>query len=145
MQSMQKITGRNISYIVDEKNRVVVARLEPNFNASAFINNLNMETTTRVYVADKYDVNCFGCFDSDVSVESFRGVAHCSPDDEFDPEIGKKIARKRLEKAFWKSYIKREKILADRLKDVSVKFLREVKEHERYLASIDPLETLNYK
>lgn len=58
------------------------------------------------------------------------GIAHCSPDDTFDENIGKKIARARAEK---EAFIQYKRILKDMLKQQC----KEVSELQQHIDTVD--------
>jgi hypothetical protein len=86
-----------IKYFVNEEERKVVAVLEnTRWDAYNKICKMTRDTDFCVVASEKY-----------MMPSEFRVVVQCDERDEFDPEIGKKIAKKRILKNYYASLDKR--------------------------------------
>ena len=74
----------DIRYVVDKENKIVVCVLENCTNIPVIRLKKYLGRTFKLKNADKYTIH-----------ESYRGIAHCAPDDTFDVETGKQLALKR--------------------------------------------------
>ena len=86
----------DISYYVDEKNRVVVATANFEDEIERLFEK-KVGVPIREFYGDLYyNINkkCFCRFT--------RVIARCHPDDTFDIEVGKKICRQKLKDKFYK-------------------------------------------
>lgn len=88
-----------VEYIVDKKNRVVIAKLiDNNLNISDIFSRINIVANFKYNYITKDDIV------KHIYEYTFKGVARCFDKDEFDIEKGKKIARR-------KALIKRNKAI----------------------------------
>lgn len=86
-----------IKYFVNEEKRQVIAILEnTRWDAYNKIDKMVRDTEFCVVPNEKYMMPC-----------EFRVVVTCDPRDEFIPEVGQKIAKKRLLKNYYASLDKR--------------------------------------
>lgn len=89
---MELRQGIDVKYIIDEKNRTVVAYTE-NTKRLAYYK-------LRDYLSAKHvDFNCFDIGLMDIP-NRFVGKAVCHAEDVFDVEEGKRIAKRKLYKKF---------------------------------------------
>lgn len=108
-----KINGHEVEFYVNEENRIVTATIK--YCKYDVLNILRKE----------HDMNFCGFWDMPkqfAKVElpvTLKSVAKCHPDDTFDPEVGKRIARKKLEAKYWEKIYKRMDILGDVFYDVA--------------------------
>lgn len=90
-----------IRYIVNEKDRIVVAiidncKRDAVMAANAWTGSDIWNCTNRVQVDVRYS-------NKYLIPDKFNGIAHCSVDDEWNEETGKKIARDRVLNKYHKS------------------------------------------
>lgn len=110
---MWKINGHEVEFYVNEENRIVTATIK--YCKHDVLGILRKE----------HDMNFCGFWDMPkqfAKVElpvTLKSVAKCHPNDTFDPEIGKRIARKKLEAKYWEKIYKRMDILGDVFYDVA--------------------------
>ena len=102
----------DINFKIDEKNRVVVCKLS---NCK-----WNADDRIRKYDGDSYT-------DNYLISDIFTGVARCNPQDEFNEEIGKKIALTRAKAKRCKAinntirkYIKDQERVIENLKKYAI-------------------------
>lgn len=90
-----------IRYIVNEKDRVVVALLEHTKRDA--VQAANSWTGADIWNApSRIDMHVH-CDKKYLMPDKFTGVARCNPDDEWNEEIGKQIARDRVLNNYHKS------------------------------------------
>ena len=85
--------GSAILYLIDEENRTVIAKI-PQKNL--------LDALNREYC--KYEIPL--CVTNCPSSSYFVGVAKCSPEDEFDVEVGKRLAAARMLKKYYKTKLR---------------------------------------
>lgn len=98
MLKIQKINGHPVSYFVNEQQRTV----------GAIIHDCKYDVICDLY--DKHNV-CpsrprANALDFTLP-DTLKSIATAHPDDEFDIEVGKRIASKRLRKKYWLKYADR--------------------------------------
>lgn len=112
-----------IKYIVNEEKRTVVA-VAVGCQRDALDELLKSDYTAKVLLAINFgDMNSVPVIDKDLIMsDKFIGVAHCHPEDEFDFEVGRKIATRKLHKSYnkakrniVKNFINRVNRLSDNL------------------------------
>lgn len=87
-----------VTYKVFPEQRVVVAEIhECRFDAHHIINQLACNVISSLHVSLLRDDERF------LMDHYFKATARCHPEDEFDVEIGKKIALKKLTEAYHRS------------------------------------------
>ena len=108
-----KINGHEVEFYVNKENRIVTATIKYCANDVLYI------------LQKASDVN-FQCFwdmpKQFVKAQlpaTLKSVAKCHPKDTFDPEVGKRIARKKLEAKYWEKIHKRMGILSEVFYDVA--------------------------
>ena len=116
-----------IKYFVNEKKRSVIGVLE------------NTSHDCINYVCKNAGVDCIpACLlTPGLMPDSFRTEVKCHPDDEFDVEVGKKIAKERILENYWRSrrkamirLAKKLEDYADTLEDFAEDLLDDAENHE---------------
>jgi hypothetical protein len=96
--------GSSIFYLIDEENRTITAKIPVDSAVDSFYSDCN-----------KRDI--FGWYDGELEIRTygkyFVGVAKCAPEDTFDIEIGKRLARDRALKKFYKAKLRAFHKMAD--------------------------------
>lgn len=87
-------SNNDIVYYIDAEKKVVVAKYYPNKFMFEQILNIFSDTFEAVQLTQMFE-------DALTRYDCFIGKAKCHPNDTFDVEQGKKLARNR---AFWKYY-----------------------------------------
>lgn len=83
----------DIKYYINEEKREVIA-IAQNTALDAYIS----------FYRKFYNFLCIPNLDQVMLMpDSFKAVVKCDPADVFDPEVGKKIAKKRLKDRYWQS------------------------------------------
>ena len=92
---------QNVQYVVDKKNRVVIATIDDcRWDAIDKINKKFIHQAT-----SKMEISSFI---SDMLMPNrFKAVARCCPEDEWDENVGKRLACERLTKKYEKSLNRR--------------------------------------
>ena len=86
-----------IKYFVNEEKRQVIGLLDgTRFDAVNKINKMMLDTEFCVCMGEKY-----------MMPSDFRAVVTCDPDDKFDVEVGKQIAKKRILERYYAALDKR--------------------------------------
>ena len=86
-----------IKYFVNEEKRQVIGLLEDTrWDAINKINKMMLDTGFCVCMGEKY-----------IMPSDFRAVVTCDPADEFDVEVGKQIAKKRILERYYTALDKR--------------------------------------
>lgn len=136
------VENYEVKFIVDKNRRVVVAMFVPPdfFEESCMEGKVDFDFRRTHKIA-----YCASIPKERLPIKKLRGVAQCSADDEFDVEIGKKIAFKRLEKKFYKAYYKRARWMYENLKNALSSVEKAITEGENRMNKIDPLECLTVK
>ena len=112
-EKVWKINGHEVEFYVNEENRIVTSTIK--YCRYDVLNILRKE----------HDMNFCGFWDMPkqfAKVElpvTLKSVAKCHPDDTFDPEVGKRVARKKLEAKYWEKIHKRMKILSEVFYDIA--------------------------
>lgn len=108
-----KINGHEVEFYVNEENRIVTATIKYCANDVLYI----------LHKASDVNFCCFWDmpkqFVKAKLPATLKSVAKCHPNDTFDPEIGKRIARKKLEAKYWEKIHKRMGILSEVFYDVA--------------------------
>lgn len=109
-----------IKYIVNEEKRTVVA-VAIGCERDALDEILKSDYTAKVLLAINFgDMNNVPIIDKELILpDKFIGVAHCHPEDEFDFEVGKKIATRKLHKSYNKAKRNVVKNFANRVNRLS--------------------------
>lgn len=102
-----------IKYIIDEDNGRVIAILEK----------------TRDDVVNKIDkmlagTNFHYMNEKCLMPSSFKAVVTCDPNDDFDVEVGKQIAKKRIMERYYNSFDKRVEFFVKDANNICSEFLR---------------------
>lgn len=99
----------SISYNVDKEKGIVVCLLHCRiYNAINYVNSHFMQNNLAVYLD-------FGKDERFYMPCKFTGIAKCSVDDEFDEEVGKRIARQRATELYQRSLWKHIRNIYDSL------------------------------
>ena len=112
-EKVWKINGHEVEFYINEENRIVTSTIK--YCRYDVLNILRKE----------HDMNFCGFWDMPkqfAKVElpvTLKSVAKCHPDDTFDPEVGKRVARKKLEAKYWEKIHKRMKILSEVFYDIA--------------------------
>ena len=93
------VSKEDVVYIVDEKKRKVVAYVE-----GTKYELVNFISENKGILPDWFDLPKL--HDKLLMPNKFIGIATCSPDDEWNPEIGKLIAYHRMKTNMSKSFFK---------------------------------------
>lgn len=93
------VSKDDVVYIVDEKKRKVVAYVE-----GTKYELINFISENKGILPDWFDMPKL--HDKLLMPNKFLGIATCSPDDEWNPEIGKLIAYHRMKTNMSKSFFK---------------------------------------
>lgn len=93
------VSKEDVIYIVDEKKRKVVAYVE-----GTKYELVNFISENKGILPDWFDMPKL--HDKLLMPDKFVGIATCSPDDEWNPEIGKLIAYHRMKTNMSKSFFK---------------------------------------
>lgn len=93
------VSKEDVVYIVDEKKRKVVAYVE-----GTKYELVNFISENKGILPDWFDMPKL--YDKLLLPNKFVGIATCSPDDEWNPEIGKLIAYHRMKTNMSKSFFK---------------------------------------
>lgn len=93
------VSKEDVIYIVDEKKRKVVAYVE-----GTKYELINFISENKGILPDWFDMPKL--HDKLLMPDKFVGIATCSPDDEWNPEIGKLIAYHRMKTNMSKSFFK---------------------------------------
>lgn len=113
VEKVWKINGHEVEFYVNEENRIVTATIK------------HCKFDVLDILRKEYDMNFCGFWDMPkqfAKVElpvTLKSVAKCHPDDTFDPEVGKRVARKKLESKYWDKIRKRMTILSEVFYDVA--------------------------
>ena len=112
-EKVWKINGHEVVFYVNEENRIVTATIK--YCARDVLSILHKECG--------FDFNGFWDvpkqFDKIYLSATLKSIARCHPDDVFDVEIGKHVARKKLESKYWEKIHKRMKILSEVFYDIA--------------------------
>ena len=112
-EKVWKIHGHEVEFYINKENRIVTATIK--YCRYDVLNILHEE----------HDINFCGFWDIPkqfAKVElpvTLKSVAKCHPDDTFDPEVGKRVSRKKLEAKYWEKIHKRMKILCEIFYDIA--------------------------
>lgn len=91
---IEKSPGGNVTYYIKEKERIVVAVLK--MSGDEFTHSIDRVVEKNMSQTKEVNAFCpryFGSFFSgSIRCKEFTGIARCSINDEWNPEIGKRIA-----------------------------------------------------
>lgn len=114
MDKVYSINGHKVNFYCNEENRIV----------KATIDNCKWDVINALW--SNFGLN-FDLYDSaDRHTDKFKMpsvmkcVAFCHPDDEFNEELGKRVAYKKLRKKYWSKYAKRMYNLRSILVDAAI-------------------------
>lgn len=113
LEKVWKINGHEVEFYINEENRIVTSTIK--YCRFDVLDILRKE----------HDMNFCGFWDMPkqfAKVElpvTLKSVAKCHPDDTFDIETGKRVARKKLEAKYWEKIHKRMKILSEVFYDIA--------------------------
>lgn len=87
-----------ITYNIDKENRIITASMdECTFDVYVNLTKMNLDFCLLR--------NLFNLFPNEIFMKySYKGVAKCHPEDKWDEEMGKELARARLLKKYYKDY-----------------------------------------
>lgn len=87
-----------ITYNIDKENRIITASMdECTFDAYVNLEKINSDVGLLI---DFFDL----AWDDFSMKRVYTGIAKCHPEDEWDEEMGKELARARLLKKYYKDY-----------------------------------------
>ena len=109
-----------IKYFVNEEKRQVIGLLDgTRWDAVNKINKMMLDTDFCLCMCGKYEMP-----------HEFRAVVTCDPSDEFDVEVGKKIAKQRILDRYYTSLDKRVNQFFDAMLVLNGKVFENPKEFE---------------
>lgn len=104
MDKIYMINGHEVYFYCNEENRIVKATIkncdDDGFEALKNDFGLNIDHGLFTYTANRH-------LEKVELPRVMSCIAHCHPDDEFNEELGKRIAYKKLRKKYWSKYAKR--------------------------------------
>ena len=133
MDKMDKINGREVEYIVNDRTVIALIR-----NCRYDVTNY-IDSAYKVYTL-KDSVVC------DLYMPHvLRGVAKCNPDDEFNLEDGKRIAYRRLQIKYWDKFSLRLTKYFMFLVEIKNKIGHDIAKAGKKFMNIDPLEGIKHE
>lgn len=116
----------SIRYVINEEKRTCVAILEGTQHDA--ITKINKMCKSEVRFSDEADIWVYDIKNSKYAMPNkFVGIAKCSPEDEWDVEIGKSVARKKLLDKYHKELRNREAKFLDNILYIADRFVEELK------------------
>ena len=132
------INGHEVAFYVDEPHRTVGAVIK-NCARDVDIELFSDHGISITVVSSGPDIKTP---DAILLPNIMKAKAKCSPEDEFDVEIGKKIAYKRLRKKYWLKYCRRMDEVMYRLSRTARLFMLRSNQLRRDAEAIHPLSVI---
>lgn len=116
----------SIRYVINEEKRTCVAILE-NTKYDA-ISKINKMCKSEARFSDEAEIHVYSYKNSKYKIPNrFVGVAKCSPEDVWDVEVGKRIAREKLLDKYHKALHNKQAKFLDNMLYVADRFAEELK------------------
>lgn len=133
---MNMLNGHDVEYIVDEANRVVVARIS---NCADDAQNFLFNRCRLSIYSDRVSPRLRESLRMEVG---YRAVAKCAPEDAFDAEIGRRLAFARLEKKYWECFARRLERMQTWLTQISADLAQRRSKAQTRAGQINPLDCI---
>lgn len=128
MDKMNKINGHDVEYIVNGNTVVAIIRGCSNDVID------HIETQHDIYTMRNSVV------DTLYTPHNLRGVAKCNPEDEFNLEVGKRIAYRRLQVKYWDKFSMRLTKFSILLTGIQNRLLTDIGKSANKFMKVNPLE-----